>query len=134
MSPYASTPQALLDQAKGDLEEGRAQKVLDELKPQLGQFVEVDEKAKAYEYLGQAEGQLGHFQFAAAYFEKVYALQPTAEHLYTLATTYDVGGDLRHALKNYQDLSVMNTVEAKLYRSFAEQRVAEILAVLTPTP
>jgi len=131
-SPQTSDTQILLDQAKSDLEEGQAQKVLDTLKPNLDQFVEMNEKAMAYEYLGQAESQLGHFQFAAVYFEKVYALQPTAEHLYNLATAYDAGGDLKHALKNYQVLSGMNTADAKPYRSFAKQRTTEILAVLAP--
>jgi tetratricopeptide (TPR) repeat protein len=130
-SPSSDT-QALLYSAKRDLDEGQAQKVIDTLKPHLDQFVEIDEKATAYEYLGQAESQLGHFQFAAMYFEKVYALQPTAEHLYNLATAYDAGGDLKRALKNYQALSQFNTADSKLYRSVAEQRITELLAVLTP--
>src|SRR6185369_16859491 len=58
-------PQTLLNQARRDLAKQQPQKVLDNLKPKLNQFPQVDQKALAYEYMGQAEIQLGHFQFAA---------------------------------------------------------------------
>ena len=126
--------QTLLNQARRDLDNKQPQKVLDALKPKLNQFPKVDEKALAYEYLGQAEIQLGRFQFAAMYFENMYALQPTAEHLYMLATAYDAGGDLRHALKNYQTLAGLSTPDASTYHSLAEQRIKQLLEILMPVP
>jgi tetratricopeptide (TPR) repeat protein len=131
---HNSDTQTLLHQAKSDLDNQQPQKVLDALKPNLNQFPNVDEKALAYEYLGQAEIQLGRFQFAALYFENLYALQPTAEHLYMLATAYDTGGDLRHALKNYQTLAALSTLDAYPYHSLAEQRIKQLLEILTPRP
>ncbi|SRR6266498_1350508 len=129
-----SETQTLLNQARWDLDNQQPQKVLDALKPKLDQFPNVDEKSLAYEYLGQAEIQSGHFQFAAMYFENMYALQPTAEHLYMLATAYDTGGDLRHALKNYQRLAGLSTPDAYIYHSIAEQRIKQLLEILTPVP
>jgi tetratricopeptide (TPR) repeat protein len=129
-----SETQTLLNQAKRDLEDQQSQKVLDALKPKLDQFPNVDEKSLAYEYLGQAEIQSGHFQFAALYFENMYALQPTAKHLYMLATAYDAGGDLRHALKNYQMLAGLSSLDAYTYRSVAEGRIKQLLEILTPGP
>ena len=131
---HNSDSQTLLNQAKRDLDTKQPQKVLDMLKPKLNQFPKVDEQAVAYEYLGQAEIQLGHFQFAAMYFENMYALQPTAKHLYMLATAYDAGGDLRHALKNYQMLAGSSTLDAYPYHSLAEQRIKQLLEILTPVP
>lgn len=131
---HSSETQTLLDQARRDLEDQQPQKVLEALKPKLDQFPNVDDQARAYEYLGQAEIQLGRFQFAALYFENMYALQPTAEHLYMLATAYDEGGDLRHALKNYQALAGLRTLDAYMYRSAAEGRIKQLLEILTPGP
>lgn len=131
---HNSDPQTLLNRAKCDLDTKQPQKVLDALKPKLNQFPKVDEQAVAYEYLGQAEIQLGHFQFAAMYFENMYALQPTAEHLYMLATAYDAGGDLRHALKNYKTLAALNTLDAYIYHSMAEQRITQLEEILKPKP
>ena len=130
----SSDTQTLLKQAKRDLDSAQPQKVLDALKPNLNQFSKVDEKALAYEYLGQAENQLGHFQFAAMYFENLYALQPTAEHLYMLATAYDAGGDLRHALKNYQTLAGLSTLDSYTYHPLVQQRITQLLEILKPVP
>ena len=131
---HNSDTQTLLNQAKRDLDNKQPLKVLDALKPNLNHFPKGDEKALAYEYLGQAEIQLGRFQFAAMYFENMHALQPTAEHLYMLATAYDAGGDLRHALKNYQALAGLNTLDAYIYHPLAEQRIKQLLEILTPVP
>lgn len=131
---HNSDPQTLLNNARRELEHKQPQKVLDTLKPKLNQFPSVDEQALAYEYLGQAEIQLGHFQFAAMYFENMYVLQPTAEHLYMVATAYDAGGDLRHALKIYKMLAALNTPDATTYRSLAEPRITQLLEILTPGP
>ena len=131
---HNSETQTLLNKAKRDLKDQQPQKVLDALKPKLNQFSKVDERALAYEYLGQAEIQSGHFQFAAMYFENMYALQPTAEHLYMLATAYDAGGDFRHALKNYKTLAALNTPDAYPYRSLAEPRITQWLEILKPVP
>jgi len=139
LAPTATrAAQSLLDQAKRDLAERRAQHLIDILKPQLDQFTTADEQALAYAYLARAESQLGHFQLAAAYLEKAYALQPTAEYLFELAQAYDMGGDLRQALKKYQALLQLTEPEAERYRSTANQRFEEILkamglsAFLTP--
>ena len=127
-------PQTLLNKARRDLAKQQPQKVLDNLKPKLNQFPQVDQQALAYEYLGQAEIQLGHFQFAAMYFENMYALQPSAERLYMLATAYDAGGDLRHALRNYKILAALDTPDSYPYRSLAEPRITQLLEILKPVP
>ena len=127
-------PQTWLDQAKRDLDNQQPQKVLDELKPKLNQFSKIDERAEAYNYLGQAETQLGRFQFAAMYFENMYALEPTAEHLYMLATAYDAGGNLRHALQNYKTLAALDTPDAVIYQSMVEQRITHLEEILEPEP
>lgn len=125
-------PQISLNQAKRDLDNKQPQKVLDSLKPD--EFSKVDEQALAYEYLGQAEIQLGHFQFAAMYFENMYALQPTAAHLYMLATAYDAGGDLRNAIKKYKMLAALSTPDANTYRSLVESRITQLEEILKIEP
>ena len=131
---YNSAPHTLLNEARRDLDNKHPQKVLERLQPKLNQFRKVDQQAVAYEYLGQAEIQLGRFQFAAMYFENMYALQPTAEHLYMLATAYDAGGDLRHALKNYRTLAALNTPDAQTYRSLIEPRITQLEEILKLKP
>ena len=129
------TSQALLDQAENDLADGQAQQVIDTLLPAMDQFHTDADQALANEYLGQAEFQLGHFQFAAIYFDKAYTLQSRPSYLYELAAAYDYGGDLENALEKYQLLVQSTDPEADRYRSEAEQRIEGLYEVLgTPTP
>lgn len=143
IAPVASpspTPdfQALWAEAEADLNvKNEPQKVLDLLLPQLDQPTDASDLARAYTLVGKAEFQLGRFQLAAVYFEKLYRLQPTAENLFLLATAYDLGGDLRHALEKYQALEEWQGDEADLnyYKDVAQERIGFITEVLgTPTP
>ncbi len=112
-----------------------SEKVLDLILPILDQLQQPDDLAHAYYYLGRAESQLGHFQIAAAYYEKLYAYQPTAENLFLLAMAYDLGGDLDHALEKYMLLLEWEDAEGDAYREPANARIQAIIEVIgTPTP
>jgi len=136
-SPARADP-TLWEEAEDDLNvKNEPQKVLDLLLPQLDQLTDSSDLARAYALVGKAEFQLGRFQLAAVYFEKLYGLQPTAENLFSLATAYDLGGDLRHALEKYQALAEWQGAEADLdyYKDVAQERIGFITDVLgTPTP
>ncbi len=127
--------QADLALAERYLAEARPEKVIELLLARLDQLTKPDDLARAYDYLGQAEMQLGHFQLAAGYFEKLYAYQPTAENLFMLATAYDLGGDLERALDKYLALMEMGETVLPDMRATVEQRIQDLRDVLgTPTP
>ena len=125
---------AFLDAAEDALSGGSAQTAIDLVKPELGNLSRPSDLARAYTCLGKAEMELYHFQFAAAYFSQLYDLQPTAEHLLWLATSYDLGGDLDRALAKYQALAAMPGAEADEYRDEVKARVADLEDVLHHTP
>lgn len=127
--------QADLALAERYLAESQPEKVIDLLLARLDQITDSSDLARAYDYLGQAEMQLGHFQLAAGYFEKLYAEQPTAEHLFVLARAYDLGGDLERALEKYLALMELGDTVPPDMRATAEQRIQDLRDVLgTPTP
>jgi tetratricopeptide (TPR) repeat protein len=130
-----SLADAWFDQADRLFAEGEPQQVLDLLQPKLGLFTDKQDRADAYYYLGQAEAQLGHYQLAAAQFANLQELQPTGEHLYVLAVAYDLGGDLEHALANYEALLNWNGYVPDDYYRSATQRVQDLRRIIgTPTP
>jgi hypothetical protein len=127
--------QADLALAERYLAESQPEKVIELLLARLDQLTRPDDLARAYDYLGQAEMQLGHFQLAAGYFEKLYAYQPTAENLFMLATAYDLGGDLERALEKYLALLGLGDTVPPDMRATVEQRIQDLRDVLgTPTP
>jgi hypothetical protein len=132
-SATAAGPTVLSD-AEEALQGGSPQKAIDLLKPELGNLTRPSDLGRAYTCLGRAEMQLDHFQFAAAYFSQLYDLQPTAEHLYWLATNYDLGGDLDRALTKYQALAAMPGADADEYRDEVEARVTTLEDVVHHTP
>ncbi len=123
-----------LDSAEDELSGGDPQRAIDLVKPELRNLTRPDDLARAYACLGQAEMQLYHFQFAAAYYSQLYDLQPTAEHLAWLAASYDLGGDLDRALAKYQELVAMPGAEADEYRDDAKARIADLEDVVHHTP
>lgn len=133
--PSATTASpAALEAAESALLGGAPQRAIDLLQPELANLTRPNDLARAYTCLGQAETQLGHFQFAAAYFSRLYDVQPTAEHLYWLATSYDLGGDLDRALAKYQALAAMPGADADAYRDDVKARVTELEDVVHHTP
>ena len=131
--------QALLDQAYQALYvEGNAQFVLDTLEPHLEEFTDVDDQAKALEYLAMAEMGLGHYQLSAAYLERLCQISPTPANYALLARVYDSGGDLERALANY--LIYLKSDDPSLtddIRQLVQDRVNQIQSILTnftPTP
>jgi tetratricopeptide (TPR) repeat protein len=124
----------LLEIAEQELIDGFAQEAIDLLEPEVDNFTHLDDQVRVYTCLGQSEAQLGHFQFAAVYFDKLYNLQPTVEHLYWLAMSYDLGGDLERALNEYQLLVQMTGVDTGDYHTIAEKRISDLQDVLHHTP
>lgn len=111
------------------------QKAVDLLSPRLADLADPADLALAHRLVGEAEAALGHFQLAAGHFEALYAQQPLAEHLYLLALTYDLGGDLDRALARYMELAAWESPDGAEYRAEAEIRVTQIIEVVgTPTP
>lgn len=131
--------QALLEDVQQALYvAGDPQFVIDNLEPHLDEFSNPGDLARALEYLARAELLLGHYQFSAAYFERLIQISPTPKNYADLAAVYEAGGELEKALANYLILlELENTSITGEERQLAEERVAVIqgiLADLTPTP
>lgn len=119
----------LLDTANG------SEKAIELLLPLLDSVENVEDLAKIYSLLLDAESQLGHFQLAAAYAEKLLELEPTTLNRYKLALLYDLGGDLENAYSQYSTLYWAADPKADEFRDYAKQRMDHIAQVLyTPTP
>ncbi|WKZ47233.1 MAG: hypothetical protein QY306_15580 [Anaerolineales bacterium] len=131
--------QDILDQARQALDVDRdPQRALDILSPHLDEFSDSDELAKALDILARAEMAQGHYQFAAAYLERLVQIAPTADNYIFLARVYDSGGDLKNALEYYllylesDDPSITEDI-----RRLVQERVDQIQATLpsaTPSP
>ena len=135
--------QILLNQLKSDSETqyllgkasyaglmGKYEDVNSILLPNLGKFTNRVEAAKAYGLLGTAEFQLGHPQLASGYFELMYANNPTSSNLYTLAVSYDEGGNLDKALEKYALLLSYHDATIPMDKlAFAQQRLQEIMTL-----
>ncbi len=106
------------------------------LLPNIEKFTNAAEAAEANSLLGKAEYNLGHPQLAAGYFEKTYLYQPSSANLFTLAQTYDAGGNLDQALSHYSlFLSSLDPTATGDMIIFAQQRVREIMGLKgLPTP
>jgi tetratricopeptide (TPR) repeat protein len=122
-------------QAQELLDRNRPQDVLDLLRPKIDQMTNTQDRADAYDFMGQAEFQLRHYQLAAVHFSKLQELQPSREHLFTLAYAYDMGGDLERALASYAELVDRDGYVDDDYYFMAVARVKELgRIVATPTP
>jgi tetratricopeptide (TPR) repeat protein len=127
--------QSIIDQADAFLDDGQPDKVKDVLLPHISEFTTSSDLALIYARLGQAEMDQGHYQLAAVYYEHLFAHQPGAENLYTLAACYDAGGNLESALAKYRILIRMDDPQTGQYRDSAEERIKDLSEVLgTPTP
>lgn len=134
-TPVGGVPTILLD-AEALWRDGDPQAVIELLSPSLNSLTR-DDRARAYELLGQAELQLGHSSLAGACFERAYELEPTVERLYGAALGYDLGGDEDRALARYLELVAWEGEKADAYREFATGRIehlGEILGTPPPTP
>lgn len=131
--------QVLLDQADEAMYvNGDSQFVLDTLGPNLAQFSNPEDQAKAMELMAMAEMALGHYQLSASYLERLCQLSPIPANYATLARVYDAGGDLEHALANYLIyLEMDDPARTEDIQIMVEDRVSQIQSILTritPTP
>jgi hypothetical protein len=124
-----------LDEAEEALKTGQPEKVRDLLFPMIESWTSNNDRVRGYKLLGEAELAQGHAQLAVPYFEKLYFYEPTAENLYFLATTYDIGGDIRNALVKYQELANWENLPPEIDREFLLFRIDDIRRSLgTPSP
>jgi hypothetical protein len=126
---------ALLEQARGLIEQGNFEQVKPLLLPELSSFTLPSDLARANEYLGQAEIEMGHFELATGYFTKLYYYEPTPEHLWMLANAQSIAGNIKDALASYEILAKWDDPRANVYRSMAEEEVRFMQKLLgTPVP
>jgi hypothetical protein len=140
--PFTDPPSNLpIPTLKPSIEEvfNRAQKYLDDGEPEktkelLLQVVQdwqtASDKSVGYKLLGDVEMSLYHPQLAAPYYEKVYFYDPTPENLFTLAFTYDMGGDLCKAFLHYKELDAWSDPNAQIDREFIKLRIVDISCIL----
>ncbi len=107
------------------------------LLPNIDKFTTAPEAAEANSLLGKAEYNLGHPQLAAGYFEKLYLYQPCSANMFTLAQTYDAGGNLDLALSHdslfLSSLDSTATGEMILYAQQRERDIMGLKGMATPT-
>ncbi len=91
--------------------------------------------ARAYGDLGRAEFTRGDFHRAAGYYLMLEQLEPSRERLLALAQSYDLAGDLEHAVEAYEELQDNPDFEGTQEQDVASQRLEQLyLVVGTPTP
>ena len=113
---------------------GMAEQAIALLSPRLGELETDADRIRAYRLLADAESYLYHYQLAAGYLERLYALEPSADVLYQLAEAYYLGADHEHAAARYAELAAWADAEADPYRQVAETRLEDLARVLgTPT-
>jgi len=120
------TVEEILRRARSSLDEGSPEKTKELLLPAVEKWSLASDKAAGYKLLGDAEMSLRHPQLAAPYYEKVYFYDPTPENLYTLALTYDMGGDLCKAFLHYKELDAWSDPNARIDREFIKSRISRI--------
>jgi tetratricopeptide (TPR) repeat protein len=126
-----STPQPLaLRQAERAFLEKRLGDVKNILLPALTSLQTPADLAHAYQLMGDAELEQGHYQLAAIYYEGLYQNEPTPENLILLAQAYDSGGSLEAAYQKYLLLTSSNDDEVDPYRPAIDQRLKDITDVL----
>jgi tetratricopeptide (TPR) repeat protein len=124
-----------LRKAQTYLDEGKPEKAKDLLLPVIQDWPAASDKAAGFKLLGDAEMSLLHPQLATPYYEKVYFYNPTPENLFTLAVTYDMGGDLCKAFLHYKELDAWSDPNAQIDREFIKSRIEDISCTLgTPAP
>lgn len=136
---YAPTPvpsvEEFLNKAQTYLDEGEPEKTKDLLLSVVQDWPAASDKAAGYKLLGDAEMSQYHPQLAAPYYEKVYFYDPTPENLFTLAFTYDLGGDICKAFPHYKELDAWSDPNAQIDREFIKSRIVDISCTLgTPAP
>jgi hypothetical protein len=137
-SSTASTgaaPETILTQAQQLLISGQPEKVAGLLQPVMDTWNSPDDLAAANKNLGQAEMDMGHPKLAAAYFEKLFIYQPTADNLFLMAVAYDAGGENKKALDKYLLLAALDNAEGQFNREYVHMRIQNLGWVLgTRTP
>jgi tetratricopeptide (TPR) repeat protein len=124
-----------LEEAEEALNSGQPEKVRDLLYPVIETWTSNDDRVRGYELLGEAELVQGHAQLATPHFEKLYFYAPTAENLFILASVYDAGGDICHALEKYQELAKWNPLPPEVDIELVNLRIEQISCALgTPAP
>ncbi len=86
--------------------------------------------AHAYQLLGDAEVEQGHYQLAAGYYEGLYQNAPEVENLYLLARTYDMGGALEAAYQKYRLLSEQYAALPEAERQTIDGRLEHLRYIL----
>lgn len=131
----------LLAQAEASLRSGNAAFVRDQLLPNLDRIENVSDRARAFRLLGDAEKVQGRPQMASGYYQQLYDMEPTGEHLSLLADAYYAGGDRCKALSAYRKLLDNTKAEDHPYLKAASERARELEMLLiqhpcdfTPTP
>ena len=134
-STHVGEYKEVLDQAEKYILEGAPQKTIDFLGPIIGLIDSKQDLKEAYTLLSGAEAQLGHYQIAAVYAEKINEIEPTAANRYYVAVLYDIGGNLWKAYNEYYFISLSEEEGADKYRELAMTRSEELSAILfDPTP
>jgi tetratricopeptide (TPR) repeat protein len=134
-STQISTQTSVLDEAQAALNSGQPEKVRGLLYPMIESWSSNNDRIRGYRLLGEAELSQGHAQLAVPYFEKLYFYEPTAENLFFLATIYDTGGDIKHALTSYQELAKWENLPEDIDIEFVNMRIDDISRALgTPVP
>jgi tetratricopeptide (TPR) repeat protein len=113
------------------MDDDSPEKVKDLLLPHLKNLHTLSDLARAYRLLGDAEWMIGHYQLAAAYYEKLFAIEPTFDNLLMLAYAYDAGGNLELAYQKYYLLANMEGEEVDGSRADIEMRLEYLEEVLT---
>jgi tetratricopeptide (TPR) repeat protein len=133
-----SATQALLGKATIAGLNGNNEEVISILLPNLAEFTDPLEQSSAYTFLGKAEYNLGQKLLAASYFQNAYSDNPTSKTLYSMAVSYDEGGNLDRAFQSYSlFIAAPDETASPDMIDHAQQRITEIMTsktVQTPSP
>lgn len=124
------TVEEILMDAENSILAGNPQDAEEILLPNIETWTSLEDKAQGYKLLGDAEVYKGHFKLAVPYYEKAYFYQPTADNLFTVAITEDMGGELCKALKHYQELNVWEDPNSTFDKDLVQARIETISCIL----
>ncbi len=82
------------------------------------------DKMTLYQYLGDSEKVLGHFQIAAVYYKEITNLEMNTQTIYQLAYTYGIGGV--HGCAHYWYQRLLNFEEKEGTSHYTEWATARI--------
>lgn len=82
--------------------------------------------ARANRILGDSEFESGNYQFAAAYYKRLYEVNPKVENIYLAAIAYFAGGNNSCAYHWFQLLLEQDDPEVEIYRDTAESVIDQI--------